>query len=36
VVFSLIGLQLPTLVRQVSGNDKLWPLPALAIAARSS
>jgi len=33
VVFSLIGLQLPALVRRLPGNEQLWPLPALAIAA---
>jgi monovalent cation/hydrogen antiporter len=33
VVFSLIGLQLPALVRRLSGTEQQWPLPALAIAA---
>ncbi|GAB3882026.1 Na+/H+ antiporter [Kibdelosporangium lantanae] len=33
VVFGLIGLQLPTLVRQLEGTDSRWPLYALAIAA---
>ncbi|GAA3023944.1 Na+/H+ antiporter [Kitasatospora albolonga] len=33
VVFSLIGLQLPTLVRDLSKDAGLWPLQALAIAA---
>ena len=33
VVFGLIGLQLPALVRRLPGTDQIWPLPALAIAA---
>jgi CPA1 family monovalent cation:H+ antiporter len=33
VVFSLIGLQLPALVRRSSGTEQQWPLWALAIAA---
>lgn len=33
VVFGLIGLQLPALVRQLAGVDAKWPLYALAIAA---
>src|SRR5436190_4427556 len=33
VVFGLIGLQLPTLVRTLTGIDNAWPLQALAIAA---
>jgi Na+/H+ antiporter len=33
VVFSLIGLQLPALVRRLSGTEQQWPLWALAIAA---
>jgi CPA1 family monovalent cation:H+ antiporter len=32
VVFSLIGLQLPTLIRTLSAADEHWLLPALAIA----
>jgi CPA1 family monovalent cation:H+ antiporter len=33
VVFSLIGLQLPALVRRLSESEAGWPLHALAIAA---
>ncbi|MCE7004570.1 Na+/H+ antiporter [Kibdelosporangium philippinense] len=33
VVFGLIGLQLPALVRQLTGSHAQWPLYALAIAA---
>jgi CPA1 family monovalent cation:H+ antiporter len=33
VVFGLIGLQLPALVRQLTSTDTRWPLYALAIAA---
>jgi NhaP-type Na+/H+ or K+/H+ antiporter len=33
VVFGLIGLQLPTLVRQLTDTDSTWPLHALVIAA---
>jgi len=33
VVFSLIGLQLPTLIRSLSGTDTAWLLPSLVIAA---
>lgn len=33
VVFGLIGLQLPALLRGLAGIDVLWPLQALAIAA---
>jgi Na+/H+ antiporter len=33
VVFGLIGLQLPALIRQLEGTDPKWPLYALAIAA---
>nr|WP_042189148.1 Na+/H+ antiporter [Kibdelosporangium sp. MJ126-NF4]CEL18688.1 putative Na+/H+ antiporter [Kibdelosporangium sp. MJ126-NF4]CTQ98172.1 putative Na+/H+ antiporter [Kibdelosporangium sp. MJ126-NF4] len=33
VVFGLIGLQLPALVRKLTGTDTSWPLYALAIAA---
>ena len=33
VVFSLIGLQLPALIRRLSGADHAWPLQALALAA---
>lgn len=32
VVFGLIGLQLPALVRRLAGTDTQWPLYALAIA----
>jgi Na+/H+ antiporter len=32
VVFGLIGLQLPTLLRQLSGSATRWPLQALVIA----
>jgi CPA1 family monovalent cation:H+ antiporter len=32
VVFSLIGLQLPTLVRELSAANEQWVLPALAVA----
>jgi len=33
VVFGLIGLQLPALLRGQAGTDSRWPLQALAIAA---
>jgi CPA1 family monovalent cation:H+ antiporter len=33
VVFGLIGLELPTLVRELSSTDNFWPLQALAITA---
>jgi CPA1 family monovalent cation:H+ antiporter len=33
VVFSIIGLELPALVRELPGGTGLWPLQALAIAA---
>ncbi|HEY3260444.1 MAG TPA: Na+/H+ antiporter [Pseudonocardiaceae bacterium] len=33
VVFGLIGLQLPALIRELAGTDYTWPLQALAIAA---
>jgi len=33
VVFGLIGLQLPALVRGLASSDTRWPLQALAIAA---
>jgi monovalent cation/hydrogen antiporter len=33
VVFSLIGLQLPTLINDVAGTDSSWPFQALAISA---
>jgi CPA1 family monovalent cation:H+ antiporter len=33
VVFGLIGLELPTLVRELSSSDNYWPLQALAITA---
>jgi CPA1 family monovalent cation:H+ antiporter len=33
VVFSLIGLQLPTLIRELNHADSLWPLQALAVTA---
>jgi len=33
VVFSLIGLQLPALLRGQAGIDSRWPVQALAIAA---
>ncbi len=32
VVFSLIGLELPSLIRDLSGADRWWPLQALAVA----
>jgi len=32
VVFGLIGLQLPTLIRQLASTDNVWPQQALAIA----
>ncbi|MGP9023076.1 Na+/H+ antiporter [Streptomyces sp. BR1] len=32
VVFSLIGLSLPALIRQLGDADRLWPLYALALA----
>jgi CPA1 family monovalent cation:H+ antiporter len=32
VVFGLIGLQLPALVRKLTGTDTVWPLQALALA----
>ncbi len=31
VVFSLIGLQLPALIRGLTGGDRGWPLQALAV-----
>jgi CPA1 family monovalent cation:H+ antiporter len=33
VIFGLIGLQLPALVRRLAGTESAWPLQALAIAA---
>jgi CPA1 family monovalent cation:H+ antiporter len=33
VIFSVIGLELPALVRELPGGTGLWPLQALAIAA---
>ena len=33
VVFGLIGLELPTLVRELASTDNYWPLQALAITA---
>jgi len=33
VVFSIVGLELPTLVRELPGASHLWPLQAAAIAA---
>jgi CPA1 family monovalent cation:H+ antiporter len=33
VVFSLIGLELPGLIRDLSDADGMWPLQALAVAA---
>lgn len=33
VVFSLIGLQLPALVKELAGTDANWPFQALAITA---
>lgn len=33
VVFSIVGLELPTLVRDLPADDGHWPLQALAIAA---
>jgi Na+/H+ antiporter len=33
VIFGLIGLQLPALIRGLTGTDTRWPLQALAIAA---
>lgn len=33
VVFGLIGLELPTLVRELTGRESYWPLQALAITA---
>ncbi len=33
VVFSLIGLELPTLIRELTSTDNYWPLQALAITA---
>jgi CPA1 family monovalent cation:H+ antiporter len=33
VVFGLIGLELPTLVRELASTDSYWPLQALAITA---
>ena len=33
VVFGLIGLQLPALIRRLTGTDTIWPVQALAIAA---
>ena len=33
VVFGLIGLELPTLIRELSSADGYWPLQALAITA---
>ena len=32
VVFGLIGLQLPTLIRSLAGTDTAWLLPSLVIA----
>jgi len=32
VVFSLIGLELPTLIRALSADGRRWPLAALAVA----
>ncbi|MEU1627994.1 Na+/H+ antiporter [Streptomyces sp. NPDC020096] len=32
VVFSLIGLELPSLIRDLSDADRWWPLQALAVA----
>lgn len=32
VVFGLIGLQLPALIRRLTGTDTSWPLQALALA----
>ncbi|MEV7175448.1 Na+/H+ antiporter [Kitasatospora sp. NPDC093679] len=32
VVFSIVGLELPTLVRELPGGSGMWPLQALAIA----
>jgi CPA1 family monovalent cation:H+ antiporter len=32
VVFALIGLELPSLVRDLSGPEKWWPVEALALA----
>jgi CPA1 family monovalent cation:H+ antiporter len=32
VVFGLIGLQLPALIRKLTGTDTSWPLQALALA----
>ena len=31
VVFGLIGLQLPALIRKLTGTDTVWPLQALAL-----
>jgi monovalent cation/hydrogen antiporter len=33
VVFALIGLQLPTLIRELTGHRQPWLLPALLVAA---
>jgi len=33
VVFSIVGLELPALVRELPGASSLWPLQAVAIAA---
>lgn len=33
VVFGLIGLQLPALIRRLTGTDTIWPVQALALAA---
>jgi Na+/H+ antiporter len=33
VVFSIVGLELPTLVRALPGGSGLWPLQAMGIAA---
>jgi len=33
VVFGLIGLELPTLIRELTSTDGYWPLQALAISA---
>ena len=33
VIFGLIGLQLPALVRRLAGTEAAWPVQALAIAA---
>ena len=33
VVFAIVGLELPTLVRELPGGTSWWPLQALAVAA---